>query len=84
MSYETLVFYAVITAIISMDRLSLKKKVLESSEAIVSLMKQEDVKNYLESFYYCRYHDFFKSLLIILNKIKADPYLKAHKKYFTR
>lgn len=47
MSYETLVFYAVITAVISMDRLSLKKKVLESSEAIVSLMKQEDVKNYL-------------------------------------
>lgn len=44
MTYETLVFYAVITAIISMDRLTLKKKVLENSEAIVSLMKQPEVK----------------------------------------
>lgn len=55
MSYETLVFYAVITAIISLDRRTLKKKVLDSSEALVSLMKQPDTKNYLESFYNCKY-----------------------------
>ena len=31
MSYEQLVFYSILTGIISMDRLSLKKKVIESS-----------------------------------------------------
>lgn len=31
MTYETLVFYAVVTAIISLDRLTLKKKVIDSS-----------------------------------------------------
>jgi 26S proteasome regulatory subunit N7 len=55
MSYDTLVFYAVVTGLICLDRLSLRKKVIDSSEAIVSLLKQPELKSYLESFYYARY-----------------------------
>jgi 26S proteasome regulatory subunit N7 len=47
MTYDTLVFYAVITAMISLDRLNLRKKVIDSSEAVVSLLKQTDLKVYL-------------------------------------
>ena len=47
MSYETLVFYAVTTGLISLDRLTLRKKVIDSSEALVSLLKQPDLKAYL-------------------------------------
>ena len=84
MTYENLVFYAVVTAIISLDRLNLKKKVLESSEAIVGLMKQPDTKAYLESFYGCKYKEFFQSLLKIIAKVRVDPYMKRHSKFFTR
>ena len=84
MTYETLVFYAVITAIISLDRRTLKKKVVDSSEALVSLMKQPDTKDYLESFYNCKYKNFFKALLVIIGKVREDPYMKIHSKYFTR
>lgn len=47
MDYETLVTYAVITGIISMDRQTIKKKILEASEVIVYLMKLPEIKNYL-------------------------------------
>ena len=84
MSYDTLVFYAVITGLISLDRLNLKKKILDSSEAIVSLMKQPELKDYIESFYYCRYREFFINLLKIIERVKTDPYIKNHTKYFIR
>ena len=61
-----------------------KKKVIDSSEAIVSLMKQLDLKDYLESFYHCRYKKFFHALLKIIARVRDDPYLKIHGKYFTR
>ena len=47
MDYETLVAYAVITGIISMDRQTIKKKILEASEVIVYLIKLPEIKTYL-------------------------------------
>lgn len=70
MNYEKLVFYSVMTGIVSMKRTDIKKKILESSEAIVYLMKLEDLKEYIESFYYCRYRQFFLTLLKIADQIK--------------
>lgn len=84
MSYEQLVFYAVTTGLISLDRLNLRKKVIDSSEAHVSLLKQPDLKAYIESFYYCKYKSFFVALLKIIEKVKTDPFLKNHSKFFTR
>ena len=47
-------------------------------------MKQPDLKAYLDSFYYCKYKQFFLALLKILAIIREDPYLKTHSRYFTR
>ena len=48
------------------------------------MMKQPDLKDYLHSFYYCRYREFFHALLKIIAKVREDPYLRNHSKYFTR
>jgi 26S proteasome regulatory subunit N7 len=47
MSYEKLVTYSVLTGLLNMDRPSLKKKILESSSAIVYLMKLPDIKDFI-------------------------------------
>lgn len=84
MSYEQLVFYAVVTGLICLDRANLKKKIIDSSEAIVGLIKQPELQKYIESFYYTRYREFFVSFISILDKVKIDKYLKTHTKYFSR
>jgi 26S proteasome regulatory subunit N7 len=84
MNYEKLVFYSVLTGIISMKRPEIKKKIIESSEVIVYLMKLPDVKEYIESFYYCRYRQFFLTLIKIADEVRKDKYLKLHYKYFIR
>lgn len=84
MSYENLVTYSVLTGILNMDRVSIKKKILESSEAIVYLMKLPDIKEYLESFYYCRYRSFFQVFVKIIDLVKNDAFLHHHTRYFIR
>ena len=44
MTYEKLVTYSVLTGLLNMDRISIKKKIIESSEAIVYLMKLPNIK----------------------------------------
>jgi 26S proteasome regulatory subunit N7 len=67
-----------------MDRVSLKKKIIDSSEAIVYLMKLPDIKEYLESFYQCRYRDFFKVFVNIIELVRNDSFLQLHLRYFIR
>lgn len=84
MSYEKLVTYSVLTGILNMDRVSIKKKIIDSSEAIVYLMKLPDIKEYLESFYQCRYGDFFRVFVNIIELVRNDSYLQLHLRYFIR
>jgi 26S proteasome regulatory subunit N7 len=67
-----------------MDRQTIKKKILEASEVIVYLMKLPEIKNYLESFYYCRYRDFFTNFLWVIDYVKKDKYINLHSRYFIR
>lgn len=84
MSYENLVTYSVLTGILNMDRVSIKKKIIDSSEATVYLMKLPHVKDFIESFYFCRYKQFFQVFLKIIDLVKSDSYLKLHARYFIR
>lgn len=84
MSYEKLVTYSVLTGILNMDRVSIKKKIIDSSEAIVYLMKLPDIKECLESFYQCRYGDFFRVFVNIIELVRNDSYLQLHLRYFIR
>ena len=84
MSYEKLITYCVLTGLLNMPRTSLKKKILESSEAIVYLTKLPEVREYIESFYNCRYKDFFKTFVSIIELVRNDAYMRNHLRYFVR
>lgn len=47
-------------------------------------MKMPDIKEYVESFYGCRYRDFFRVFLRIIDLVKQDPYIHNHARYFIR
>lgn len=47
-------------------------------------MKLPDIKDFIESFYYCRYRQFFTVFLKVIELVKQDPYLKLHSRYFIR
>jgi 26S proteasome regulatory subunit N7 len=59
-SYQTFVFYTVVTAIISLDRVTLKTKVVDAPEILTVIDGIPGLSQFLNSLYNCEYLNFFK------------------------
>lgn len=66
---------AVLTAVTSMPRVDLKKKVISSPDLIQVFHDNGLLKDFLMSFYECRYGAFFRNLVQMSSVIKRNRYL---------
>ena len=57
MSYETLIFY---TSVITLDRVDLKKRVVDAPEILTVIDSIPNLTSFLNSLYMCQYGAFFK------------------------
>lgn len=78
LTYTDLVKYAVITAMCSFDRVTLKKKVINCPEILEAISAIPYLEQFMTSFYYCRYADFFRTLAELEGTMKKDHWLFAH------
>jgi len=83
-TFNELVFYTVLTSMVSLDRAEIRKKVIHSPDILSVIKELPELKVFLDSFYKCDYRNFMTTFLSIIDKIEADQYLKPHKKYFVR
>jgi len=83
-SFNDLIFYTVVTAMVSLERADIRKKVIHSPDILTVIKELPDVKNFLDSFYKCDYKQFFFTFIHIIDRIAIDPYLQPHRKYFIR
>ena len=60
MSYETLIFYSVVTSVITLDRVNLKKRVVDAPEILTVIDSIPNLTSFLNSLYDCQYGAFFK------------------------
>lgn len=84
-NYEQLVKYVIVSSVLSLDRSTIKEKLIESPEIIQIIDKLPTFKSFLSSFYECRYNEFFRSLIeIMINFVRFDMYLNHHSNFFLR
>lgn len=83
-SYNTFVFYTVLTSVVSVDRIVLRDKVVRAPEILSVYNEIPNVEPFLQSLYKCKYSDFFKSVAIISDQIRRDQYLAPHYNYIMR
>jgi len=83
-SYQTFVFYTVVTAIISLDRVTLKTKVVDAPEILTVIDGIPGLSQFLNSLYNCEYLNFFKGFCTVCDHVKLDVYLHPHFRYFMR
>lgn len=69
---------------VSLDRVNLKEKVIDSPEVLSVIHKIGNLDTFLKSFYDGEYQMFFESLLSILNKFKHDYFLHPHERAYCR
>ncbi|ERN13619.1 hypothetical protein AMTRI_Chr06g200370 [Amborella trichopoda] len=82
--YDTFIFYTVLTSIISLDRVSLKQKVVDAPEVLAVIGKIPYLSEFLNSLYECQYKSFFSAFAGLTERIKLDRYLQPHFRYYMR
>ncbi|PKI53313.1 hypothetical protein CRG98_026341 [Punica granatum] len=82
--YDTFIFYTVLTSIISLDRVSLKQKVVDAPEILTVIGKVPYLSGFLNSLYDCQYKSFFLAFAGLTEQIKLDRYLHPHFRYYMR
>lgn len=83
-SYQRIVKYTILTSIISIGRSEMKKKIIHNSEVLSTIRELPAIKGLLDAYSKCDYKGFFVELTKVLDDLKNDEYLSAHRKFFTR
>jgi len=82
--YKTLVFYACMLAVITVDRVNYRKRVLNSPEILSTIDDIPHLRSFLFSLYRCQYDVFFAALADLTPALQRDPYMNTHLSYYLR
>ena len=80
--FKTFVFYTAVINIISVDRKTLKEKIIDNSDVLSCINDIAHLQKFLNTFYDGQYAEFFKELYYIIQVIKKDFYLSKHYNYY--
>jgi 26S proteasome regulatory subunit N7 len=80
--YKDFVFYTAITNIITVDRVTLKNRVIDNSDVVACIREIPHLQNFLDCFYQGRYKEFFVEFYNIIQRTKNDFFLSRHNNYF--
>jgi len=78
------VYYTTLASIVSLDRVLLKQKVVDSPEVLTVLATLPTLEQLLNNFYHSEYQKFFSALAAITDQMKEDQALHEHVKFFSR
>ena len=80
--FKTFVFYTAVINIISVDRKTLKEKIIDNSDVLSCINDIPHLQKFLNTFYDGQYAEFFKEFYYIIQVIKKDFYLSKHYNYY--
>mmetsp|Transcript_38716 Transcript_38716/g.152885 ORF Transcript_38716/g.152885 Transcript_38716/m.152885 type:complete len:408 (-) Transcript_38716:260-1483(-) len=83
-SYRDFILYTVITALVSVDRPTLKGSVANAPEILTMIHEIGRLEEFLQSVVACEYKTFMSALPDIIALLKTDRYLGVHSSYIGR
>ncbi|KAJ1911743.1 proteasome regulatory particle subunit [Tieghemiomyces parasiticus] len=85
MDYADYVKFAVLVGTISLPRVDLKEKLIDSPEVLEVLAQAPQLENFLKSLYDCRYAKFFELLAVMEEtQLQTSRFLSVHGRYYVR
>ena len=81
-NYKTFVFYTAVTNIITVDRNTLKNRVIDNSDVVSCINEIPHLENFLNTFYEGNYNEFLKEFYAIVQRLKTDFFFSKHYNYF--
>ena len=85
LDFSSLVRYTVVACTIALDRTQLEVQMRKGVMAqALNAPQERPFKMFYESFYQCRYSDFFQHLARMETDLKLNPLLNPHYRYYVR
>lgn len=84
MTYHTFIKYTIVSAMLTLDRQELTKKVVNGSDINEVLHDLPLFRKYIDSLYNAQYAEFFVALAEIEQFLKKDRMLAKHASYYVR
>lgn len=84
MDFQQFICYTVYLSMITLNRVELKQKIIDSSEVYSVLREQQLTDTYLTSLYTCQYKTFLRSLADLTDLLKTDRYFSDHANFYSR
>lgn len=82
MDYTSFVSYTVIACMLALSRQELKKKVVDAAEIIEVFHRIPHIEKFINSFYKCKYNEFFLALAEIETHLQGDRILHHHYRHY--
>jgi len=82
--FKEFVFYTVILTMVSLDRPTLREKLVSSPEVLSAIKETPHLQDFLESYFYCRYKPMMEHFVPVIDLVRADRYLTRHCRHFMR
>jgi len=83
-TYNNFMFYALLTAIMTLPRIELKKKIVTNPQVISVIRDVPNMQQLLHSIYDCEYSSFLQTVLVVHPRIVGDRYLGPHATFIVR
>ena len=84
MEYKDFVFYTSMCNIITVDRNTLKNRIIDNSDVVACIKDIPHLEEFLNSFYNGQYSKFLELFLKLIPKLKEDFFMGKHYKYFVK
>merc|ERR1712039_188747 len=82
--FKDFIFYTVILTMVSLDRPTLREKLVSSPEVLGSIKETPHLQDFMESYFHCRYKAFMQHFVHVIDLVRNDRYLRGHCRYFLR
>jgi len=82
--YERFIFYTAVLSLVSLDRATLRQKVIKAPEILSVYEKIPFLPDLMSGLYDSDYRGFFEALVGISTSIEKDIFLACHSRYFLR
>lgn len=83
-SYNQFVTYAVVIGAMTLDRVSLRAKIIKSPEILSVIREVPHLQSFVNALYECRYADLFRELVEVATLLSRDRYLRQHVSFLVR
>lgn len=83
-SFKKFVVYTVIMSLVSVDRPTLRDKVVEAPEILSVILEQPKLDTFMNSLVSCNYKAFMATLPDVIEVIEQDRYIAVHSSFIAR